>query len=63
MPESIPVPMFNGAITNSFNSIRPLPIVINKSQNNIKKLPFGWGEGEPPTPEDEEDPIDTKPST
>jgi hypothetical protein len=54
MPETNPVPIINGVIINLFNNFRPLPIVIKKTQNNITELPFGWGDGEPPTPEDEE---------
>jgi len=34
------------------NKIRPIKIVVNKKEN-LKGLPFGWGEGEPPTPDDE----------
>ena len=47
----------------SFNIFRPLKIMITtKTNNNTNELPFGWGEGEPPTPDDEVAKFDTKQS-
>ena len=48
--------------TNNVQCIvnRPVSITIQKKKNSIIELPFGWGEGEPPTPEDEEEKIETK---
>ncbi len=38
--------------TNFFAKITPVNITINKKKN-LTELPFGWGDGEPPTPDDE----------
>ena len=35
------------------NKFRPIKIIVNDKKENLKELPFGWGEGEPPTPDDE----------
>ena len=55
MPESNPTPVLKTDTTNKFIKFRPLQILLNINGNNIRELPFGWGEGEPPTPEEEED--------
>jgi len=45
------------------NDFRPQPIVVKKKEKNTMELPFGWGEGEPPTPPEEEDvKLETKQS-
>ena len=55
MPETNPTPVLKTNTSKKYNEIRPLQININITGNNIRELPFGWGEGEPPTPEEEED--------
>ncbi len=62
MPETNPstTPVLDGGISKIFNRIRSLHIKIKINEINIRELPFGWGEGEPPTPDDEEVDLDTK---
>ena len=42
----------NNKPNSLFNRLIPKKIVINKKEN-LKELPFGWGDGEPPTPDEE----------
>ena len=55
MPETNTIPVLKGNKTKKNNKFQQLQIVIKMNDNNIRELPFGWGEGEPPTPEEEED--------
>jgi hypothetical protein len=38
--------------TSLFNRLTLKKFVIDKKEN-LKELPFGWGDGEPPTPDEE----------
>ena len=60
MSETKYTPNLNGAISKIFNRIRSLHIKIKIDDKNIRELPFGWGEGEPPTPDEEDVIIETK---
>tara|TARA_X000001036_G_C20600702_1_gene774813 strand:+ start:1089 stop:1271 length:183 start_codon:yes stop_codon:yes gene_type:complete len=60
MPETKNTSNLDGAISKIFNRIRPLHINIKIDDKQIKELPFGWGEGEPPTPDEEDEKIKTK---
>tara|TARA_B100001758_G_scaffold171495_2_gene148444 strand:+ start:43078 stop:43278 length:201 start_codon:yes stop_codon:yes gene_type:complete len=54
MLKSKTTPTLDGVISKIFNRIRPQQINIKIDGEHIIELPFGWGEGEPPTPEDED---------
>lgn len=60
MPKIKYTPKVDGAISKIFNRIKPLQIKIKINGKHIRELPFGWGEGEPPTPEEEEEKIESK---
>jgi hypothetical protein len=52
MNSSKSAPVFSSIRKNFINKITPINIEFNKKKN-LTELPFGWGDGEPPTPDDE----------
>jgi hypothetical protein len=58
MNSSKSTPVLSSIRKKFINKITPINTVFNKKKN-LTELPFGWGEGEPPTPEDEEVELET----
>ena len=52
MYSSKSTPVLSSIRTKFINTITPIKIEFNKKKN-LTELPFGWGDGEPPTPDDE----------